>query len=44
MSYLGYANPFYHLGRIVRGTWLPRRSAVPCRLISISLGTVALTW
>jgi glycerophosphoryl diester phosphodiesterase len=19
MSYLGYANPFYHLGRIVRG-------------------------
>ena len=21
MSYLGYANPFYHLGRIIRGYW-----------------------
>jgi hypothetical protein len=45
MSYLGYANPFYHLGRMMRGYLAappPRRPAAPCRPISISLDTVAL--
>jgi hypothetical protein len=31
MSYLGYANPFYHLGRIIRGYFAapPRGRPMP---------------